>query len=82
MYRNSTVHSGNCILFNDCAEGMILRKTTGRKFRLDGTCHDGIYAGAVESLTTQKYLEDCSSWSWWVIKKEEHYTRFMFFLIF
>lgn len=45
MHRNSTVHSGNCILFNDCAEGMILRNTTGRKFRLDGTCHDEIYAG-------------------------------------
>lgn len=61
MHRNSTAHSGNCILFNDCAEGMMLMKITGRQFRLDGTCHDGIYAKAVENLTTQKYLEDCFS---------------------
>lgn len=61
--------------FNDCAEGMILMKTTWRYFRLDGSCHDVIYARAVESLSTQKYLEDGLSWPWWIIKKEENYTR-------
>lgn len=66
---------GTAYCFNDCAEGMILMKILGRQFRLDGTCHDVIYAGAVENLSTQKYLEDCLSWPQWVIKKEERYTR-------
>lgn len=48
--------------FNDCAEGMILMKTAWRYFRLDGSCHDVIYARAVESLSTQKYLEGGLSW--------------------
>ena len=63
--------------FNGCAEGMMLMKTTGRQFRLDGTYPDVIYAGAVENLSTQKYPEDGLSWPWWIIKKEEHYTRLM-----
>lgn len=66
---------GIAYCFNDCAEGMILMKTPGRQFRLDGTCHYVIYAGAEEKLSTQKYLEDCLSWPQWIIKKEEHYIR-------